>query len=172
MNPFCVSDGKDAEIFFGEVGDNREGDFAEPGSNRAGEWTPPGPGQATITARQIFAVTFWASGAVEAQPGERILDLCAAPGGKATGLASSGAIVIAADVRPRRAELVRENALRLDLELPVVVSDGLAPPFADGSFDAVLLDAPCTGLGALRRRADARWLHGLRRTDERGGGGG
>lgn len=43
-------------------------DFAEPGSNRACEWTPPGPGEATITARQIFAVTFWASGAVEAQP--------------------------------------------------------------------------------------------------------
>ena len=43
-------------------------DFAEPGSNRACEWTPPGPGQVTITARQIFAVTFWASGAGEAQP--------------------------------------------------------------------------------------------------------
>ena len=43
-------------------------DFAEPGSNRACEWTPPGPGQVTITARQRFAVTFWASGAVEPQP--------------------------------------------------------------------------------------------------------
>ena len=42
--------------------------FAEPGSNRACEWTPPGPGEVTITARQTFAVTFWASGAVEAQP--------------------------------------------------------------------------------------------------------
>ena len=43
-------------------------DFAEPGSNRACEWTPPGPGEVTITARQTFAVTFWASGAVEPQP--------------------------------------------------------------------------------------------------------
>ncbi len=44
------------------------GDFAEPGSNRACEWTPPGPGEVTVTARQTFAVTFWASGAVEPQP--------------------------------------------------------------------------------------------------------
>lgn len=43
-------------------------DFAEPGNNRACEWTPPGPGEVTITARQTFAVTFWASGSVEAQP--------------------------------------------------------------------------------------------------------
>ena len=43
-------------------------DFAEPGSNRACEWTPPGPGEVTITARQTFAVTFWASGSIEAQP--------------------------------------------------------------------------------------------------------
>ena len=52
---------------------------------------------------------------------------------------------------------MRENALGLDLELPVLVADGLAPPFATRTFDAVLLDAPCSGLGALRRRADARW---------------
>ena len=105
----------------------------------------------------------WVAAAVEAEPGERVLDLCAAPGGKATAMASSGAVVIAADVRSRRAELVRENALRLDLELPVVVSDGIVPPFLEGSFDAVLLDAPSSGLGALRRRADARWR--IERTD-------
>ena len=103
----------------------------------------------------------WVAANVEARPGERIFDVCAAPGGKATALAGGGAgeraIVIAGDQRPARARLVRDNAAKLDLPLPVVVADGAAPPFAPGQFDAVLLDAPCSGLGALRRRADARW---------------
>ena len=66
-------------------------------------------------------------------------------------------MVIAGDQRPDRARLVRENARGLDLPTARVVADGAAPPFAPGRFDAVLLDAPCSGLGALRRRADARW---------------
>lgn len=104
--------------------------------------------------------SMWVAAAVNAQPGERILDLCAAPGGKATALASGGATVIAADVRPHRAGLVAENANRLGLsgsQLSVITADGTNPPFAEGSFDAVLLDAPCSGLGALRRRPDSRW---------------
>ncbi len=99
----------------------------------------------------------WVAAGAEASPGERVFDMCAAPGGKSTAMASDGALVIAGDQRPNRARLVRENALGLDLELPVLVADGLAPPFASHTFDAVLLDAPCSGLGALRRRADARW---------------
>ncbi|NND74866.1 MAG: methyltransferase domain-containing protein [Ilumatobacter sp.] len=99
----------------------------------------------------------WVAAAVEAVPGDRILDVCAAPGGKATALSAAGATVVAADVRPRRAALVRENAVRLGRELPIVVADGTSPPFAAATFDAVLLDAPCSGLGALRRRPDARW---------------
>lgn len=102
----------------------------------------------------------WVAAAVNAQPGERILDLCAAPGGKATALASDGASVIAADLRLQRAGLIAENADRLGLSgsrLSVLAADGTLPPFADNSFDAVLLDAPCSGLGALRRRPDSRW---------------
>jgi 16S rRNA (cytosine967-C5)-methyltransferase len=99
----------------------------------------------------------WVAAAVAAMPGELILDVCAAPGGKATAMAGAGARVIAADQRIRRALLVQENASTLGLDLPVVCADGLASPFRSGSFDAVLLDAPCSGLGALRRRADARW---------------
>jgi 16S rRNA (cytosine967-C5)-methyltransferase len=92
-----------------------------------------------------------------AAPGDRILDVCAAPGGKATAIAAGGATVVAADHRWSRVGLVRSNAERLGARLPLVVADGTAPPFAAGSFDGVLLDAPCSGLGALRRRADARW---------------
>lgn len=99
----------------------------------------------------------WVAAAVGGRPGERVLDVCAAPGGKATAVANDGADVIAADMRPRRAQLVRENVDKLGLELPVVAADGTAPPFRPGTFDAVLLDAPCSGLGALRRRPDARW---------------
>lgn len=101
----------------------------------------------------------WVADAVEARAGERILDLCAAPGGKATALASVGARVVAADVRPSRAGLIRANAagLGLDEAVDVVVADGVHPPFPSGSFDRVLIDAPCSGLGSLRRRPDARW---------------
>lgn len=95
--------------------------------------------------------------AVEARPGERILDVCAAPGGKATGMAASGAWVVAADLQPQRIGLVRANVATLAADVGVVVADGQRPPFHPGSFDAVLVDAPCSGLGTLARRADARW---------------
>jgi len=96
---------------------------------------------------------------VEAQPGERVADLCAAPGGKATGMAAAGAVVVAADVRPARAGLVQANAARLGLAdaVRVVVADARRPPLRAAAFDRVLVDAPCSGLGALRRRPDARW---------------
>lgn len=99
----------------------------------------------------------WVAAAVECTAGERVLDTCSAPGGKSTAMAGTGALVIAADVRSHRVELVTANAARLGLELSTVVADATAPPFEPGSFDAVLIDAPCSGLGALRRRPDARW---------------
>lgn len=105
----------------------------------------------------------WVADLVGAVPGERVLDLCAAPGGKATRLATGGVSVIAADLQPHRAHLVADNAMTLGLFLPVVAADGRRPPFPDSSFDRVLLDAPCSGLGALRRRPDARWR--IRPTD-------
>lgn len=102
----------------------------------------------------------WVVDAVGAQAGERVLDLCAAPGGKATALAGAGAVVVAADVRPSRAGLIAGNARRVGLDatqLQTVVADGRRPPFAPASFARVLVDAPCSGLGSLRRRPDARW---------------
>lgn len=99
----------------------------------------------------------WVAASVGATDGELVLDLCAAPGGKATAMANDGGSVIAGDQRFGRAVLVKDNATKLGLTVPVVAADGTAAPFRPGSFDAVLLDAPCSGLGALRRRADARW---------------
>jgi 16S rRNA (cytosine967-C5)-methyltransferase len=97
--------------------------------------------------------------AVGAEPGERVLDVCAGPGGKATGIAATGANVIASDVRPRRAGMVRANADLLGLgdRVAVAAADGTQPPFRPEGFDRVLVDAPCSGLGTLRRRADLRW---------------
>jgi 16S rRNA (cytosine967-C5)-methyltransferase len=95
--------------------------------------------------------------AMEARPGERVIDLCAAPGGKATALAATGANVVGADRRRGRVRLTVANAARLDAEVAMVVADGTAPPFRARSADQVLIDAPCSGLGSLRRRPDARW---------------
>jgi 16S rRNA (cytosine967-C5)-methyltransferase len=103
------------------------------------------------------AASQWVAELVDARPGERVADLAAAPGGKATAMAAAGAWVAASDVRPSRAGLVAGNADRLGTPLAVLVADGTAPPYRPHTFDRVLLDAPCSGLGTLRRRADARW---------------
>ncbi|HUP75363.1 MAG TPA: transcription antitermination factor NusB [Acidimicrobiales bacterium] len=96
--------------------------------------------------------------AVDAAPDERIADTCAAPGGKATALAASGALVVASDLRASRVSLIAANREQLDAHsLLVSVADGTRLPYRDASFDRVLVDAPCSGLGALRHRPDARW---------------
>ncbi|MGH9243555.1 MAG: transcription antitermination factor NusB [Acidimicrobiales bacterium] len=101
----------------------------------------------------------WVVDLVGAAPGVMVADLCAAPGGKATGLAGAGARVVAADVHPGRTRLMADNVRRLTLDesVLVVTSDGRFPPFRPAPFDRVLIDAPCSGLGTLRRRPDARW---------------
>lgn len=99
--------------------------------------------------------------AVGAEPGEDILDLAAAPGGKATALAEAmgdKGRVVAADLRPGRVRWIAEAVARLGLaSVHPLAADGRAIPFPAGRFDRVLVDAPCSGLGVLRRRPEARW---------------
>ena len=99
----------------------------------------------------------WVVEAVGAQAGELVVDVCAAPGGKATGVAATGATVLALDLHPQRAGLVAGNAARLGQTLPVLAADATRLPLRPGRADRVLVDAPCSGLGVLRRRPDARW---------------
>jgi 16S rRNA (cytosine967-C5)-methyltransferase len=84
-------------------------------------------------------------------PGPGTIDLAAGPGGKAALLAALGLDVTGLELHETRAHLVARSGVR------VAVGDGRVPPFRPGSADRVLLDAPCSGLGALRRRPEARW---------------
>jgi 16S rRNA (cytosine967-C5)-methyltransferase len=93
--------------------------------------------------------------AVGSRPGERILDLCAAPGGKATQLEGD---VTAVELHEGRARALEETAARLGARgVTVVVADGLDLPSGLAGFDRALVDAPCSGLGTLASRPDLRW---------------
>ena len=98
---------------------------------------------------------------LDPKPGMRVLDACAAPGGKATHLAElmgDQGEVLALDCAAGRLERVRANALRLGLRcLRIEEGDATNLPALEGQFDRVLLDVPCSGLGTLARHADARW---------------
>lgn len=95
------------------------------------------------------------------RPRERVLEIGAAPGGKATALAEAaddGGLVVALDLHPARTAMVGSAARRLGLAtVAPLVADGRALPLRPAAFDAVLVDAPCSGLGVLRRRPEARW---------------
>jgi 16S rRNA (cytosine967-C5)-methyltransferase len=107
-------------------------------------------------ASQLVAQT------VDLQPGERVLDLCAAPGGKTTLMAKraeDGALIVASDISERRLEtVIKSNALQKLKSIKSVVLDAAQPlPFANSVFDRILLDAPCSGTGTLRRNPEIRW---------------
>lgn len=96
---------------------------------------------------------------LQPRPGERLLDACSAPGGKATQLAiamQDRGLVVAADLSPGRLRRVRENAARLGLRsIRALVEDARAGH--SGPFDRILVDAPCSATGTLARNPDARW---------------
>lgn len=114
-------------------------------------------GRATVQGATALA----AAEAVRVFPGDRVLDLCAAPGGKTAALAEAGARVVACDVSARKLERLSSTLARLQLaervEL-VLARDGLG--LRAGAFDAVLVDAPCTNTGVLAQRPEARWRFG------------
>ena len=145
---------------------------APPGAT-AGPWSPyavrlAGGDPAAIAAVREGAAAVQDEGsqlvaialtrAMEPAAEERWLDMCAGPGGKAALLAAllpDGGRLLAADRQPHRARLVR-SAL-VGRAATVVVADGTVPAWAPQSFSRALVDAPCTGLGALRRRPEVRW---------------
>lgn len=99
---------------------------------------------------------------VDAQPGERVLDLCAAPGGKTTQIADrSGdhALIVAGDISATRMETIIATMRLQELESikPTLLDATAQLPFAPHSFDKVLVDAPCSGTGTLRRNPEIRW---------------
>ena len=89
--------------------------------------------------------------------GKRVADLCAAPGGKTLQLAAAGARVTAVDISARRVARLEDNLKRAGLAAELVVTDA-SKWTPDEKFDAVLLDAPCSGTGTLRRHPDIAWL--------------
>lgn len=93
------------------------------------------------------------------RPGERILDAAAAPGGKGLAILAfePSARVTFADAAPRRLPRLVANARRLGRRLEIVAADGRRPPWRDGAFDRVVIDAPCSGTGTLRRHPELRW---------------
>lgn len=97
---------------------------------------------------------------LDAKPGERVLDLCSAPGSKATQIAATRDVsLIAADLHEHRLKTLVESASLQGVGgIQCVVLDGLEPlPFTTGSFDRVLVDAPCSGTGTLRHNPEIRW---------------
>jgi 16S rRNA (cytosine967-C5)-methyltransferase len=130
----------------------------EPDSAVPGAWRVPRIDEVALRegriwpqsrASQLVGLT------VGAQDGDRTLDLCAAPGGKATMLAGE---VVAVEVNEARARELEETARRLGAaNVSVVVADGRTLPAGLTGFDRALVDAPCSGLGVLDRRPDLRW---------------
>lgn len=93
-------------------------------------------------------------------PGQVVYDLCAAPGGKTAQLAAAGARVVAVERSAERAKRLSENLARLRLEAELVISDAMA--FTQAPADAVLLDAPCSATGTIRRHPEVAWTKTLK----------
>jgi 16S rRNA (cytosine967-C5)-methyltransferase len=131
---------------------------------------PPGSlGRVSLGLRETLIVQDEGSQLVArfcaVEPGERVLDVCAAPGGKtlllATDLgvkeAESQSLLVAADLRSNRLALLSQTMRRAQLPIPIVALDARRPLPFGAVFDCVLLDAPCSGLGTLRRDPDLKW---------------
>jgi len=147
-------------------------DAAQWASRLHGELLPTGTVrtllQGSVTVLPGFAEgKWWVQDAAAALParlfgdvaGKTIVDLCAAPGGKTAQLAHAGARVVAVDRSPARMARLRDNLARLGLSADAVVADAVEWQATEpGAFDGILLDAPCTSTGTIRRHPDIAWL--------------
>lgn len=172
-SPFAVR-----ESFPDELAVRWTARFGEAGAERLAKWhnepaetflAYPGRFEKLPRGKRVEDVEGFADGAfivqdpgtglavelMAAAEGERILDACAAPGGKTIQLAWRGADVTACEVNPRRRRRLVENLVRTRLDSKVKVVDAF--DVAENQFDKVLVDAPCSNTGVLRRRPDARW---------------
>ncbi|MEC8425319.1 MAG: RsmB/NOP family class I SAM-dependent RNA methyltransferase, partial [Myxococcota bacterium] len=114
-----------------------------------GRWWVMDPAAAAVADLAVGAA---------AGPAPRILDACAAPGGKSLRMASRGSGVVAVDQSATRLARVKEASIRTGLPVETVQHDWLKGPQPDlGKFDVVLVDAPCTGLGTIRRHPEIKW---------------
>lgn len=136
------------------------------GAERLPTGTARFPAGTRITELPVFAEgRAWAQDAAAAlparlldvRPGERVADLCAAPGGKTAQLAAAGARVVAVERDGHRIQRLRENLARLSLEAELVQADAAAWDPGE-RFDAILLDAPCSATGTIRRHPDVPHL--------------
>jgi 16S rRNA (cytosine967-C5)-methyltransferase len=149
------------------------GDASElPGADRLPTGSLRIAGAVQVSALPGYAEgAWWVQDAAAALPvrllgdvrGLRVLDMCAAPGGKTLQLAAAGADVVALDTSDARLDRVRENVARTNLRAEIVVGDALEH---DGSYDAILLDAPCTATGTIRRHPDLPFVKSGRETEE------
>jgi 16S rRNA (cytosine967-C5)-methyltransferase len=123
--------------------------------------------QGSVTMLPGFSEgAWWVQDAAAALPvrlfgdikGKTIVDFCAAPGGKTAQLAQAGARVIALDRSPARVSRLKDNMTRLSLEAEAIVVDAAEWQGDAGGFDGILIDAPCTSTGTIRRHPDVAWL--------------
>jgi 16S rRNA (cytosine967-C5)-methyltransferase len=151
------------EEAFREAGHHLERGRLHPGSIRLHGGSPRDlPGFADGWFAVQDEASAWVVDVLDPRPGEHVLDACAGPGGKAADIACRAGHVVAADATLGRAGLVLEAAARLGVRAGVVVADAARPALRKG-FDRVLVDAPCSGIGAARRRPELLWRP--RRTD-------
>lgn len=158
LNP-CRSDASEIERRLGDAGISFErGRLHERTLRLASGVAPqrvPGFDDGWMTAQDESSA--WVVDVLDPQPGERVADLCAGPGGKASDIACRAGGVLAADAGEGRVRLVAETVERLGVSARLLVQDAARPALRPGSFDRVLVDAPCSGIGAARRRPELLW---------------